>query len=520
MKKTLAYIGLALGTLSLSSCGDFLDVKPVGKLIPTEVSEYENILNNTSTVSCYFMMSNNRNCFYAMMGDNLQVSENQMKYNYTATFANQEMIAGYIFYDPVLSPTSTPFTWTYGYKAVGLFNNVIDGVSGIDAESESSKAIIAQAKVGRAWFFLNMTLCYGPMYDPNGANDTKVIPFRSSGDPTVANGDLLTTAELFDKVKEDLDYACENCPLTSSNPCRANRACAYALRAEYYMYKRDWNNMLADSKKAWELAVANVGSADDLIYDLADFSYYSLSPVSPPEGCSPEYYMTLQGPDTDFDQTTNRENLLFRTAPYGSSTSSFYPSEDWKSLFDKDTDLRWKLFALTIPGYKGEQGTEAYDDGNQVVYERADNTSTTEALTHPLLLLTKAEAEARTNDLTSALASLNLLRRYRYSGDNTDLAGGASLTQDQLIEEILKERRREQPLVSFQRTLDLKRFALDSGKPWSKTTITHACGSKTYSKAVTDQFFQSLPIDNAVLEYNPQWGMANNTATYEPSTAK
>ena len=61
-------------------CHDFLDVKPVGKLIPTEVEEFENILNNTYTVDWYYM-DNNKGTLLASLGDNLQISENSANYN-------------------------------------------------------------------------------------------------------------------------------------------------------------------------------------------------------------------------------------------------------------------------------------------------------------------------------------------------------------------------------------------------------------------------------------------------------
>ena len=93
------------------------------------------------------------------------------------------------------------------------------------------------------------------------------------------------------------------------------------------------------------------------------------------------------------------------------------------------------------------------------------------------------------------------------------------MSQDQLLNEILTERRREQPLVSFQRTLDLKRYAQDAGKPWSKDIIVHKIGEKTYSKSINDAYYQSLPIDNAILQYNPQWGIAENNSLFEPYNA-
>lgn len=163
-------------------------------------------------------------------------------------------------------------------------------------------------------------------------------------------------------------------------------------------------------------------------------------------------------------------------------------------------------------------GDVVYDDGIQLVYYR-DELSITEGVTYPLLLLMKAEAAARINNLSAALADLNLLRKYRYKGPDSDLAGGTSLSQDQLLNEILTERRREQPLVSFQRTLDLKRYAQDAGKPWSKDIIVHKIGEKTYSKSINDAYYQSLPIDNAILQYNPQWGIAENNSLFEPYNA-
>lgn len=66
MKNNKYIIGLALSLSLLSSCGDYLDVKPVGQMIPTEVSQFENILNNTTTLS-YQFMDNNRGCSYAIL---------------------------------------------------------------------------------------------------------------------------------------------------------------------------------------------------------------------------------------------------------------------------------------------------------------------------------------------------------------------------------------------------------------------------------------------------------------------
>lgn len=516
--KTYKYILLAALAGSMASCSDFLDVQPVGKMIPTEVTQFEKLLNNTTTVDRQFM-DNNRGCSYAMLGDNLQISETQAIANYTATFPNLDLLAAYIFYQPMLNPNSTPMWWSYMWTATAYFNNVIDGVSAIDSESDYSKGVIAQARAGRAWQIMNAALFYGPMYNPAGANDTKVLPLRTSGDPTVANGPLATTAELFAQVKEDLDYACNNAPLNVVNPSRASRAAAYALRAEYDMYIRDWDAMKTDAQEAWRLAVAERGSVDNMIYNYADFYYEQVSDIDPNIDYDPRYEMEFRGPDNRFDQTDQREILLYRTTPYGSSSSKFYPSEDLLSIFDREKDLRFIQFYMLVPGYTTTKAGVSYKDDNHIAYLKDGYMMETQGLSCPLLLITKAEAEARTDNLSEALASLNLLRKYRYAGTDTDLPGGASLTQDQLLNEILAERRREQFPASKDRTFDLKRFAYDTGKPWCKTTITHKIGDKTYTASISDPIFQSLPIDNAILKYNPEWGIEQSAAAFAPQDA-
>jgi hypothetical protein len=78
---------------------------------------------------------------------------------------------------------------------------------------------------------------------------------------------------------------------------------------------------------------------------------------------------------------------------------------------------------------------------------------------------------------------------------------------------VLDERRRELPLAHFKRFLDLKRFTLDAGKPWSKLTVTHTVGAQSFDGTVdSDDFI--LPISNLILQYNPQWGVPLDTRPF------
>lgn len=516
--KLLYYITLALGTVC-TSCSDFLDVKPIGKLIPTEVTQFENLLNNENTIN-FHMIDNNYGCGFAFFGDNLAITELQAKYNYTSTHPNIDRLAAYIFYEPFENPLTMSYTWEWGiYRATGLFNNVIDGIEDLGAsEDDYARQVIAQAKAGRGWSYLIGGLAYGPTYDPSGSNDTRTIPYRTSSSPNSPNPQLSTTAELFSLLKEDFDYAVQYAPDYVANPTRASKAAAYALRAMYWMYMRNWEEMYKDANDAWNLALKTKGGVDKLLYDFNQFYYLPDESASPRPGEDVEYYLQLKSSDgdTDFDKSYSREHLFYRQSAVDSWTNL---SDDYLAIFDKENDMRYKLFLKKIEGYSTTVGETVYKDGICIYNIRSRKTCNNGGITYPELLLMRAEAQARLGELSGALDDLNLLRKYRYSGDDKDLPGGSSMTQDQLLEEILKERRREQPAGTYQRVFDLKRYVLDTGKPWNKTTITHKIGEKTYSTNVSLESFR-MRIANSYIIYNPQWGLSEWTGNYDPKSAE
>ncbi|WP_256006854.1 RagB/SusD family nutrient uptake outer membrane protein [Pedobacter deserti] len=505
---------LAVTVLLTLSCKKFLDVKPVGKLIPSKVEELENLLNNNGTIDFHFI-NGNRGSFYPFLGDNYVISENQAKYLYISTHPNVDIYAAHTFNQPYENPRVPQFAWNSGiYLAVGLFNNVIDGVKSLNAtESATGKLITAQAKAGRAWSLMVGTLTYGPMFNPNGQNNTKVLPYRTSADPGVANPDLSTTAEALALVEQDLKDALGGAPANVSNPSRANLAATHALLAQLYMYKRDWVKMHEHAQEAWTRSIAVKGSVDNLIYNYNSFAYKPNPSANPAPGTDVEVTLSLEAPDLLQGQVVHRENLFYRMVSNGTP----YPSQDYLDLFDKTNDRRYKLFSLKALGYSVTVGGIKYDDGIRTLWYRDRKMNSSQGLTYPDLLLMQAEAAARLNDLSTALSDLNTLRKYRYSGAVTNLPGGVGLSQDALLFEILKERRREQPIGSFHRVLDIKRYVYDTGKPWSKTSITHTIGSKVYTSDIEGPNFR-LQIANQVLAANPQWGLPLFQGVWAPTS--
>ena len=499
------------------SCSNFLDVKPMGKLIPTEVEEYENLLNNVQTVNSYFLASNSS--YLACLADNLKISGLSAAYYFDPGTSAISNYTSYTFQAPYYEPNTTDFFWENGYKAMGIFNTVIDGVSDVQTEqtSELARQLIAQAKAARAWFYLSMSMIYGPVYNPAGNNDVKTIPYRTNSQPLVANPERATTAEVFKYAKQDIEDALKDIPRNVSNPCRFNLPAVQMLMAWYYMFTRDWNNMLTYADLAWKEVIAQKGSEEAALYNFNNFTYGIDENNREDDQPDPEIDRDLQGEDALIGLSYHRENLMYRQAAYG-GTGVLYPSDEFLGLFDQGKDLRYKLFALKDNGYSVKVNDITYSDGLVRMYYRDYKMMNNQGFTTPELLLMRAEAYARTGALPEALADLNLLRKFRYKGENeseTDLPNGSSLNQDQLLEEILKERRRELPIATFQRLLDLKRLSLDQGKSWCKTQIEHKIDNTVYSASLESDAF-ILPIPNTVILLNPQWQLSPDERPFNP----
>lgn len=512
MVMRLYSILLFTAAVSLTACNKFLDVKPKGKLIPTEVAEFNHLLDNQDIVK-YPFLNNNNTSLLGYMTDNLTLSEGIGKIYYKANNSpNIDCYYGYIFRPPFKNPTLADYFWEWGtYRSMKYLNNVIEGVKEIRSEenAEEADAVMAQAYVARAWSYFHTTLVYGPVYKPGGTNDTKTIPYLTSPDVDAAMPDLSTQEEVFAKVLADLHAALPNIPENTNHPSRANKMTAQAMLAYYHLFTQQYDSVAYYANLAWTAAIAK--GVDNVLYD-----FNTLSLANPANPAASQ----INSPDSRINLPTSREMLFFRATDVRSGRANYaYPSDGFIALFDKDNDLRYKYFLLEAPGYKTTYNGVTYDDGLRLQYFRGETISgglsrfqMTAGFSFPELLLMRAEAYARTNRLPEALADVNLLRKYRMVTGTPDLtmpAGG----KDAVIQLVLDERRRELPLAHLKRFFDLKRFCLEPGKPWGKTTIVHTLGSETFEAKIDDPVFV-LPKTNSVLIFNPQWGIAPDTRPF------
>ena len=143
-----------------------------------------------------------------------------------------------------------------------------------------------------------------------------------------------------------------------------------------------------------------------------------------------------------------KENYL---SQYFKNQQLLIPSESLIELYDQDNDLRYKQFFNKYALW--EQGVGGL--GDDIVYNKF-NERIQAGPTVPEMLLTEAEALARTGKWQEAMNYVNQLRQARFDKNAEDITLEADNQQD-AIEKILEERHREMPFIM--RWFDIRRLA-------------------------------------------------------------
>lgn len=163
-----AYILLA--ALGLASC-NYLEIEPVGKVIPHKTSEYRALLTEgysrfpyTSSKAYTGLLSDEVGTFHE--GNFFDSSDAiALSYNYTWQYETQMW----------------EYPYQYYYRAAFQANAVIDGVADADddASGESKSQILGEAYAMRAYAHFDLVNLYGKPYDPQTAPTDRGVPLST-----------------------------------------------------------------------------------------------------------------------------------------------------------------------------------------------------------------------------------------------------------------------------------------------------------------------------------------------------
>jgi tetratricopeptide (TPR) repeat protein len=190
------------------------------------------------------------------------------------------------------------------YRQIGLANDIISSIDE-DTEDASDMARLAQARAMRAFDYLSLAPYF--QYDYANHKNDLCVPILTS-ETDYFNSPRATTAEVYDSIIADLDFAIEHLSAFNrgSDVSKINLNVAYGLRARAYLNMEEWAKAAEDATKALE-----------------GYTPASIAEVSVPAFCDATEHNWIWGIATNYD-------LILQTGNYYATSSS------WLSAFTAD----------------------------------------------------------------------------------------------------------------------------------------------------------------------------------------
>lgn len=455
------FILLLATLLGLSSCQDFLDKTPKGTLIPKTVNDFGMMLDNYS-------YDNNiafGQCLTMMMSDDFTIPDDKA-YKFASWGIN-----GYIWADYLVSSSDDEDSYNNFYHVIYICNYILNNLADApDGTGFTRSYVEGAARFHRAFAYFCLVNLYAKHYDKSTAETDLGVPLVLEADPNTSIG-RASIQQVYDQIFTDLDKAKDL--LTEGEPeypFRPNQTAVYALLARAYLYQGEY-----------KLCLKAAQTARKQCNEPSDYNQYELEDVNPDFG--------IWGfPNNRWEEA---DIICYKGVGYGSNEEEDYNlSDDLIALFDKDIDLRWKLFVTTYPMFSGDEPEG--DTPRTVAFLFPNN----RGLNIGELYLTEAEACVRENEIDNALHLLNELARKRHIAGT--YVSETERDPVKLLKLILDERRRE-CIQKGIRWFDLKRLNKD---PRFAKTIKHTLYGEIYTLAPDDNHYV-LPIPLNVIGHNP-----------------
>jgi hypothetical protein len=463
MKKYIIILTLTLTVFT--ACEDFLDVKPTGSLIPSTVEDYDKLLNQKPI--CHTNWIN-----MAYMDPDLYMPGDHYANIWEPHWENQ-----YQWTDEYYDAKAHDWDWNDRFKWIHIYNQVINNVddASLGFKTENDRDLVkGEARAQRAMDYFLLVNEYAHHYSASTVN-TPAIPISLEVD-LQAQLPLSTVGEVYDQILEDLlaaEELLQNGPAvrTQAN-FRPGIASIKALLGEIYLYMGDFEKAKSYTNEALALY--------DYVYDFNELDH--INPSDPWEGLDNDrefYFIT-----TTKSSVWGRRHRLWFYDP----ANLYHP--DLAALYNQITDRRFYLFFHDHTWYDQDHSTLP----NYVFMK--DYHSTNAGMSVPRLMLTNAEAKARTGDGQGAIDMLNQLAYYRYTTRSTTFT---YTTDAAALQEVKDERRRELCFCGIN-LIDLKRYHA-YGETIPTFTRTHEYFGTVTLEPGSDKYV--VPIPRIVRDANP-----------------
>lgn len=400
MKKKLIYIALLAVGLTAVSCNKYLDIQPVGTVVPTTEADFRALM-----VSAYQAYPAHK-ALLNLRTDELFLDE------YSTDVAQIKDL--YLWKDQNSDQNTLPMAWETIYKSIFYTNHVIAEAKNKAGDTDGVKQILAEAYLLRAYAHFELLNTYAANFNAATASTDRGVPISIKVDLE----QLFTPAtveKVYAQILEDMNQGTALMQVSDQETkvkYRFSRRAYEAFEARLRLYRGEWE--LAAKAADRGLAInANLENLNDVTSKLPnDFE-------------SKEMIQALE--------EVGKTNV----------SRSTYINPSFLARF-KEGDLRVNRYFQKSGGdYVSKKGG---DNRFNVTFRNAE------------LYLIKAEATARLGQKEQAIAALTTLLKNRLTATafTTAQAKLAVLSNADLITYILDERARELALEGL-RWYDLKR---------------------------------------------------------------
>lgn len=429
-----------LATLTMSACDNFLDITPTGKVIAETGDEYRALLTYE-----YKYFTKDRYM------TTLRTDEMLMEKVKTSSTDLDAYLDLWRWKDDNPSPTTSYFSWRSYYHSVYIANYIIQNQKKIkEATAQEISQLVGEAYMMRAYCHFLLVNLYAEPYTHCTPSQTRGVPMLLEPDVNAIPGSS-SVETVYNQILSDLDNAEQYLNVEEwelGKNYRFNTTSAQALRARTYLYMGRWSDAFEASKDV--LSVYN---------ELEDMNNSTTLPNSYK---SKESIVALE---------------RFSSNLY---TAVDMPASEFISLYRSGDQRRTKYFKrVTSSTYSLLKGRS---DEFSCSFRTAE------------FYLTAAEAAARLGHTTDAINYLTPLmtKRLNSSAYQTTTALIGTMTEEELIQEILDERARE---LAFEghRWYDLRRT--------SQPALTRVYDGTTYT-LLPEQYTMRFPSE--AVEANPE----------------
>lgn len=434
MKKVRYYIALSVLFIAVSGCENFVEVE-----LPSSQLNAADVFENKSTADAAM------GAIYASMRDTGMLTGNASGvYNQMGVYADELLAFGgtsgisTAFYNNALTGTDAQILswWSDSYNQIYRANALMEGVVASTALQQADKEQLkGEALFVRALLHFYLANLYGN------------VPYIKTTDYRL-NAVVLRTQvdDIHDLAITDLEEAVALLPeaFVAADRTRPNRATAYALLARIYLYAQRW---------------AEAAEAASVVLNDPTFTWESdLEKVFLKESTATLWQFL---PNSSGQNTMEGETFIFISGPpplvalRGEVVDAFEMG-----------DRRLTAWVASVT-----DGTATWYHANKYKQRGIGDSSQEYSIVFRLseMYLIRAEARVRQMELVNAKGDLDFIRNTAGLGEST------AVTQQGILEAILRERRVELFTEAGHRFFDLKRYGLldavlGSIKPgWNET---------------------------------------------------